>query len=53
MPRLGGMVQMRREGTKNYYYFDADAQAMDRLLHMLKHAKAIMERLPDRSGTED
>lgn len=45
-----GILKMRREGTKNYYYFDADAEAMNRLLRMLEHAKAIMERLPDRSG---
>lgn len=44
-----GLVKMRREGTKNYYYFDADTRAMDSLLHMLTHAKQIMQRLPDRS----
>ena len=44
-----GLIKMRREGTKNYYYFDADTQAMDRLLQMLTHAKEIMEFLPDRS----
>lgn len=45
-----GLVKMRREGTRNYYYFDADAGAMDGLLNMLRHAKEIMEALPDRSG---
>lgn len=45
-----GLIKMRREGTKNYYYFDADTKAMDRLLHMLTHAKEIMALLPDRSG---
>lgn len=45
-----GLIKMRREGTKNYYYFDADAKAMEQLLHMLKHAKVIMDSLPDRSG---
>lgn len=48
-----GILKMRREGTKNYYYFDADAEAMNRLIHMLKHAKDIMEQLPDRSKTDD
>lgn len=47
-----GIVKMRREGTKNYYYFDADAQAMNGLLRMLTHAKEIMEQLPDRSGQQ-
>lgn len=45
-----GILKMRREGTKNYYYFDADTEAMNRLIHMLNHAKKIMEKLPDRSG---
>ena len=45
-----GLVKIRREGTKNFYYFDADAKAMDGLLSMLRHAKEIMEALPNRSG---
>lgn len=48
-----GILKMRREGTKNYYYFDADADAMNQLIHMLVHAKTIMEQLPDRSGKYD
>lgn len=48
-----GILKMRREGTKNYYYFDADTDAMQRLLQMLQHAKEMMEALPDRSGAED
>lgn len=44
-----GILKLRREGTKNYYYFDADMDAINRLIHMLEHAKAIMEQLPDRS----
>ena len=46
------LVKMRREGTKNYYYFDADAKAMNGLLRMLMHAKRIMEDQPDRSYTK-
>lgn len=45
-----GIVKVRREGTKNFYYFDADAEAVNRLLRMLIHAKEIVESLPDRSG---
>lgn len=45
-----GIIKMRREGTKNYYYFDADTQAMNNLIEMLMHAKSIMKQLPDRSG---
>lgn len=47
--RDAGLLNMRREGTKNYYYFDADAEIIDCLLHMLEHTKDIMEKLPDRS----
>lgn len=48
-----GLIKVRREGTKNYYYFDADNQAMAQLLQMLTDAKKIMEALPDRSGKEE
>lgn len=47
-----GILKRRREGTKNYYYFDDDAKAMENLLRMLTHAKTIMSQLPDRSGEE-
>ena len=43
-----GIIKMRREGTKNYYFFDADADGMERLLAMLTHAKDIMEQLQKR-----
>ena len=38
-----GIVKMRREGTKNYYYFDPSADAISRIIATLLHAKAIME----------
>lgn len=47
-----GIVKMRREGTKNYYYFDADMESFDQLIGMLRHAKEIMQSLPDRSGDD-
>lgn len=39
-----------REGTKNYYYFDVDASAMNQLLVMVIHVKETMESLPDRTS---
>lgn len=45
-----GLVKMRREGTRNYYYFDDDSGCMKDLLQMITHANAIMQNLPDRSG---
>lgn len=50
--KAAGIIKMRREGTKNYYYFDENTEAMNQLLHMLTHAKAIMEQLPDRSNNK-
>ncbi len=47
-----GIVKMRREGTKNYYYFDADADEMKKLIDMLICAENIMRSLPDRGGEE-
>lgn len=47
-----GLIKVRREGTKNYYYFDADTNAIAQLIQMLNNAKEIMEALPDRSREE-
>ena len=48
-----GIIRMRREGTKNYYYFDESAAAIDSLIAVLEHAKRIGTTLPDRSGDDD
>lgn len=48
-----GLVRVRREGTKNYYYFDADGAAMDSLVRMLTHACAIMKNLPEGHGENE
>jgi len=43
------IVKMRREGAKNYYFFNTDMDALSRLISMLQHAKDIMLELPDKS----
>ena len=48
-----GILNMRREGTKNYYYFDTDTMALQNLICLLEHTKQIMAQLPDRSGEND
>lgn len=48
-----GILNVRKEGTRNYYYFDADVEGMDRLIEMLTHARTIMKRLPDRGGSAE
>lgn len=45
-----GLVKMRREGTKNYYYFDPETEEFARLIDALLLAKEIGKNLPDRQG---
>ena len=45
-----GILNVRKDGTKNYYYFDVETQTMDRLMRMIAHTRAIMASMPDRSG---
>lgn len=48
-----GILQMRREGTKNYYYFDTDMKSFGLLIDVLQKAVQITSQLPDRSQMED
>lgn len=45
-----GIVKVRKEGTRNFYFFDPEAEAFDRLISTLQLAKEILEELPDRHG---
>lgn len=45
-----GILKVRKEGTKNYYYFDPDTQIIDKLAETLKLVALITKSLPDRSG---
>lgn len=45
-----GILKVRKEATKNYYYFDPDTKSFDRLIHVLQKAKELTGKLPDRSG---
>lgn len=44
-----GILKMRREGTKNYYYFDPDMKSFHLLIGMLNKAIDITSELPDRT----
>lgn len=44
-----GILKMRREATKNYYYFDPDMKSFALLIDMIKKAIDITKQLPDRS----
>lgn len=47
-----GIVKVRKEGTKNYYYFDPEMEAFGHLVSTLQTAMEISRSLPDRSGEE-
>lgn len=44
-----GILKVRKETTKNYYYFDPDMESFDRLILVLQKAKELTAELPDRS----
>lgn len=44
-----GVLKMRREGTKNYYYFDPDMKGFETLIDLLRKAIEITSKMPDRS----
>lgn len=50
--KQAGILKMRQEGTKNYYYFDVDMESLNQLTQLLHHIKGIMQALPDRSGNQ-
>lgn len=47
--KRAGIVKVRHEGTRNFYYFDADAETFDGYVRMPARARALMRALPDRS----
>ncbi|MGN1346768.1 MAG: ArsR/SmtB family transcription factor [Eubacteriales bacterium] len=51
-----GLIRLRREGTKNYYSFDPDSHALERLVQMFRSAEKILNTLSEqnqsRSGME-
>lgn len=51
--KSAGIVKMRREATKNYYYFDVDSRSLELLGETLANIKGIMSSLPDRSDNDD
>lgn len=44
-----GILKVRKEATKNFYYFDPDMKGFDRLIRVLQRAKELTAELPDRS----
>ncbi len=50
--KKAGIVNVRKEGTKNYYYFAAELDAFEKLISVLQLAVDISESLPDRRNDE-
>lgn len=48
-----GIVKVRKEGTKNYYYFDPETHVLEKLITTMQLAMEISRSLPDRSGPDD
>lgn len=48
-----GIVKVRKEGTKNYYYFDPEMASFEKLVSALQLAVEICKELPDRSSCEE
>lgn len=48
--KRAGIIKVRKEGTKNYYYFDPEAESFEQLISMLRLAMDIAKEMPDRSG---
>lgn len=43
-----GIIKVRKEGTKNYYYFDSEQKTLKKLIDALQTAVDIASELPDR-----
>lgn len=43
-----GLIQVRKEGTKNYYYFDSDMKSLKKLIAALQNAIDVALKLPSR-----
>lgn len=47
-----GIVKVRKEGTKNFYYFDPEMESFERLVSTWNLALEIVKNLPDRHGED-
>ena len=47
------ILKVRKNGTKNYYYFDPEMESFEKLIATLQLAMEISKMLPDRSGKDE
>lgn len=48
-----GILKMRRESTKNYYYFDPDMKSFELIIDVLQKAVSITSELHDREQDDE
>lgn len=48
-----GIVKVRKEGTKNYYYFDPEMEHFGKLVSTLQLAMELLQELPNRKNPEE
>ena len=48
-----GILKVRKEGTKNFYYFDPDMKMLEQVSDALNLVIMITKLLPDRSGEDE
>lgn len=51
--KASGLLKMRKEGTKNYYFFDPDQESLELLISLFSDVKIITDELTDRRGEND
>lgn len=44
------LINVRKEGTKNYYYLDAKDSELSKLIKLFNHVNTIMQTALDRKG---
>jgi len=47
-----GIIRMRREGTRNYYYLDYEVSELNKIESLFAHIRELIHAAPDRSGDE-
>ena len=47
-----GIIGMRREGTRNYYYIDYSVSELNKIEVLFSHIRTLVEDAPDHSGGE-
>lgn len=47
-----GVIRVRREGTRNYYYLDYNISELNKIETLFKHIHELVNSAPNRSGNE-